>query len=199
MRAFDSPRTILVTVFVHALPNLMTQPSSERNVSYTLWSRGRLIGHTDLAFTTDIEGARAGFFFPTETGASFVRIAVEASEILLAARDGTDRTTLMADLTAAADRCSALEFELRGPDGVVVATTDIGIRDTELLASWADLDDENVSSAELSPEEQCTFDTAVEHDLLVLQEARGDDWLARATDDGEWNEPEFPRYQIFVT
>ena len=166
-------------------------------MSYALWSRGRLVGHTDLAFAEIRPGVRAGFFFPTEVGTPLMRVAVEASEVLLAARDGANQKTLMADLNAASDRCEALAFELRGPDGTVVPATDISIRDTELMASWADVDDE-ISSAALSPEEQRTLDAAVEHDLKILEEGFEDDWASEREDEA-WSEPEFPRYQIYVS
>ena len=165
---------------------------------YTLWSRGRLVGHTDLAFAEPAPGMRAGFLFPTEGGAPLIRVAVEAAEVLLAARDGGDRKTLQADLTSAADRCDALELELRDPVGHLVPATDISIRDTELMASWAEADDEEFSSAQLSPAEQRALDAAVEHDLMLLDEGLGGDWLSASDDESGWNEPEFPRYQIFV-
>jgi hypothetical protein len=167
-------------------------------MSYTVWSRGRLIGHTDLAFTEAVPGARAGFFFPTERGLAAVRIAVEAAEVLLAARDGGDHTTFKADLVAATDRCEALLLELRGPDGAVIPTTDISIRDTELMASWADLDDDDISSAQLSSAERRALDAAVEHDLMMLDDGFGTEWATAGEDEMEWNEPEFPRYQVYV-
>lgn len=172
-------------------------PKRRVHVSYSLWSRGRLIGHTDLAFKEQIEGQRGGFFFPTETGVPLTRIAVEAAEVLMEARDGIVDTTMAADLAAATDRCEALALELRGPDGAVISTTKITLQDTELLATWPDVD-EDVSSAQLSPREQRALDAVVEHDLMILEEGLNEGWMSTDDEDDIWNEPEFPRYQIFV-
>lgn len=43
-----------------------------------------------------------------------------------------------ADYQSACDEEAALELELRGPDGKVIPTEDIAVRDTEFLIAWSE-------------------------------------------------------------
>src|SRR5690349_422046 len=85
------------------------------NFPYTLWSRGRLLGETDLGFIYRDNGFRCGWLHPTEIGE---RILPEAAGVAPALRVefmiGPDENA-HADVLAAVDREVALELELRGP------------------------------------------------------------------------------------
>jgi len=90
-----------------------------------------------------------------------------------------------------------LELELHGPDGSLIETEDIGIRDTEFALSLVNadvereldeelaLDEDNPSSDELGELEQ---EMLGEHDEWSLDLDPGCDEPPRP----------FPRYQIFV-
>lgn len=137
-------------------------------VQYTVTSRGRPIGITDLAYARFDDSRRAGWFFPT----GLTSEAAEAFEW-----DGD------------------VELRLRRPDGSVVPTEWIGIRDTVRLLARYPIDDER-------------WDIDEDPELLVVDEWWNDqtDWTP--DDDEAWNElcdwvpegeeVEFPRYQIFV-
>ena len=79
---------------------------------YTLWSHGRLLGTTDLAWARALPRHRAGDLHPTPLG-----------ETLLPAARGSH---------------AELPLELRGPDGEVVPTEDLWIQDSEYLLAVAD-------------------------------------------------------------
>lgn len=157
---------------------------------YTIWSRGRMIGVTDLGFIYREHGHRCGWFHPNEVGerlmpaASGVGPAIRAEVVI-----GPD-PTLRADTFAASDAEEALELELRGPNGDRIETEYIGIVDTEYLASIStdSLDDEGLN--ELTPEQQTEVDEWVEQ-----WKAEHPDWLRNSQNE---EEVEFPRYQIQV-
>ena len=157
------------------------------NFPYTLWSRGRLLGETDLGFIYRENGHRCGWLHPTEIGE---RILPEAAGIAPAMRIefmiGPDENA-HADVLAAVDREAALELELRGPDGKRIGTEDIRIIDTHYLLSIPEHD--FTDDEPLSPE----------------QEAEIDEWVAEwkaehadDLDDSSDEEVEFPRYQMQV-
>jgi hypothetical protein len=124
-------------------------------VPYTLWSRGRLLGESELDYVREIPRLRTGDFRPTGDGAALMPVAAGVSPTVielgkLARRAAGDHggdsaradgrpcdalrlTTEFADFAEASNRRDALELELRGPDGAVVPTEWIDVRDTELL------------------------------------------------------------------
>ena len=187
---------------------------------YTLWSRGRLIGHTDLGFVRVVPTTRMGWFHPTPVGEKVMPIAVAVPPVIQAyverARqldgDATavqaqlDRSTEGADLSAAFNHFEALEFELRREDGSVVPTDSIGIQDTHRLLGLArewendEVDDwSDVGDMLLEPSESdLELERAIEHDAALIEE-----WFAERDDFRDWaigelNDPAFPRYQIYV-
>jgi len=98
----------------------------------------------------------------------------------------------------------SLQLELRGPDGRVIPTEWIDVRDTEFAAALSrDLGsfDEQLRSEEEDPEVLA----AVEHDSALLEE-----WFGKKEPSGFWDDydedgdgplaetPSFPQYQIQV-
>lgn len=157
---------------------------------YTLWSRNRLIGETDLGFIYRENRYRVGWFHPNEVGERLMPAATGVGPAMRAEFIMGPDSTLNADLLAAIDQCESLDLELRGPDGEPFETESIGIIDTHYLLSLAD-------AADADPiEEDCQLSPEDEQEI--------EDFVA------EWNaahpvddmtpeaEVEFPRYQIQV-
>src|SRR5437867_5964465 len=134
--------------------------SSPYLAQYTVWSRGRLLGHTDLGYVRCLPRHRMGDFHPTEEGESLMPIATGVSpayralhkvsmEIFGNAREertegeyaacqrALRRTTEYADVEEAHVHCESLRLELRGPNGAVIPTEWIAFQDTEYLLALA--------------------------------------------------------------
>jgi hypothetical protein len=118
---------------------------------YTVWSHGRLLGESALDYRRIFPRHRMGDFFPTDAGEKIMPIATGVSkagaELVKSlsgsppggpARTHLRETSEYADLAAAEDHYDALELELRGPDGSVIPTEWIDLRDTEFLLSLGD-------------------------------------------------------------
>lgn len=159
---------------------------------YTLWSNGRLLGHTELGFRWNTDVAKVGWFHPTGIGEGTMHVMTAASRILLE-RDGVDRKTLSADFCAAANRIDAMSLELRDDRDTVVNTESIGITDTEILLAFDRLDDAldilHTGSFEEMLEDDDDFDA---RDLECVDDLDADE-------PEDWSEPPpLPRYQIIV-
>jgi hypothetical protein len=179
-----SARDACVTVASKLSPRMV----DALDVRYTLWSRGRLLGETDLGFIFRPNGFRMGWFHPTALGDRLMPIATGVSPALRTLCMIGPDPTAQADVQAAVDQAAALELELHGPDGAVIATEDIGIIDTHYLLELArsvPREDE-----ELSPEEEA----AVQE---MLEEFADDEDVDLDLVSAE-EETEFPRYQIQV-
>jgi hypothetical protein len=159
-------------------------------MSYTVWSRGRLLGETDLGFVFRFRGVRCGWFVPTESGERLMPSATGVGPALrsehLLGSDATGR----ADLLSAVDQEEALELVLKGPDGAVIATEDIGIIDTHYLLS--------VAESGVADEEGIDVDEEVDVDVELLDEDWSRDHDAESLADAPAEATEFPRYQIQV-
>src|SRR4051812_23948389 len=75
---------------------------------YSLWSHGRLLGHTTLDFYPSFPGSRMGWLDLTELGERFADAPLES-----------------------------LEFQLRDPTGAVVVTRHIAVQDTDRMIAMA--------------------------------------------------------------
>lgn len=158
-------------------------------MQYTLWSRNRLLGETDLGFVFRLDGFRCGWFHPTEIGNRLMPVITGVAPALRARWAlGPDATT-EADVLSALDQRDALELELRGPDGAPIATEHIDIVDTHYLLELA----RSAPEPEEVPDE---FDLDDESDVQALLEGRQpDDELPEL--DASWDEEvEHPRYQV---
>ncbi|MEO5568679.1 MAG: hypothetical protein ABIR92_09310 [Gemmatimonadaceae bacterium] len=122
-------------------------------MSYTLWSRGRLLGHTDLGWVQVFENLRTGWFHPSPAGEKFMGVLTGTGPALMALskmmRDpvrelarGVEtepdadyprdvrRTTEYADLVSIVDELEVLQLELRDPEGKPVNVESMGVDDT---------------------------------------------------------------------
>lgn len=106
-------------------------------MSFTLWSRGQLVGHSDLSARNREARTRAGPLHLTTFGESVIEIACGVARATI---ESDLSVTAMADIAAAVDRVRALELQLRGPDGAVIPTNDIIIHDTQLVLQLAEID-----------------------------------------------------------
>jgi hypothetical protein len=188
---------------------------------YTLWSRGRLIGHTDLGFARFMPKMRMGWFHPTPEGErvmpivvgmppamhAYVNRARELTGDATAVQAELDRSTEGADLSAAFQHHEALELQLRRDDGSVIRTEDIGVVDThrlielsreprqcEHVEEWSDVGDLLLEQSE--SERQLEED--IDHDVALIREWFGQSDGFREWAIGEVDETKFPRYQIQV-
>jgi hypothetical protein len=98
---------------------------------------------------------------------------------------------VLADVLSAVDQEEALELQLRGYDGVVIATESIAIIDTHYVLSIPDCDVPREDLPEpLDPAEEAELEAMIE------------EWIADLDVDEPWRqteeEVEFPRYQIQV-
>ncbi|MEO7455737.1 MAG: hypothetical protein ABIY52_05700 [Gemmatimonadaceae bacterium] len=160
---------------------------------YTVWSRGRLLGHSDLEFRQCFPLARTGWFHPVEGAEPVLEVFNEPRRVILHARDN-HKELVRADLAATSDRAEALELELRGDDGQVVRTEDVSIRDMDLTMEFAKMSD----AREM-------FESSPEAELLGLAEGEdiGSDLFdfADVDDDEPYEvdeEIEWPKYQLTV-
>jgi hypothetical protein len=197
----------------------------ERHTSYTVWSKGRLLGRTTLDFCPCLLDSRMGWFEPTEIGERVMpsltflgpfheQISHEMSDRSLPGgeplsagrRKALAREALMYKITDEAGLAlDALQVELRDEDGNVVPTTHISVQDTEYLMALGGDDDEMdpwenevVGDDPTAPDEfsAAMIELGIEEDLVLP-----DDWEnagAEFPDGVDWEESSLPRYQIFV-
>lgn len=177
---------------------------------YTVWSRGRLIGQSELAYRRSLPGLRMGDFFPSQLGDQLMPILTGEGPALFAlyevaedtererpesARlgdwpDGVRQTTEYADAMSICDELESLDLQLRDPSGKVVKTESVSIRDTHRLIALARAHEDDGREVELTEEE-----------MKEVEEMRAElDALFKEEEYTAWEpEPEFPRYQIMVT
>jgi hypothetical protein len=158
-------------------------------MGYTLWSRGRLVGETDLGFVFRPGRFRCGWLHPTASGERLMPAATGVAPALRTAWMIGPDATARADVLSAVDQEEALELELRGPDGGVIATEDIAIVDTHYLLSIAESDMDSDDDAD---------DAEQDADIEALLERwnEGGDLAGLQLQSEE--ETELPRYQIQV-
>ena len=187
-------------------------------MQYTLWSHGRLLGETDLAFARCLPKHRMGWFHPNHLGERLAPLACGVSPALRELGKLTHRlvpnpystkrrkwdldtvlktSTEYADLAAAAAQEEGLALELRGPTGAVIPTESIGLRDTEYLLSLEF--DEDISLYDV--EAGIAADPELDEETLAEIEEFAEEFKERT----RWNsaadeekESDFPRYQIQV-
>jgi hypothetical protein len=191
---------------------------------YSVWSHGRLLGHTTLDFYPSFPTARMGWFEPTEIGERLMpvltnlgpfheAISREMAErpVADAGAQGKRRRALACDalrhkMTMEAERAlRALELELRDETGRTISTDGIAVQDTEYLVAFASDDETDLTAwdpdIERIEEEMDEFSAALVE--LGLEEEPpawdNDADLELASANTELlDEPDLPRYQIMV-
>ena len=185
-------------------------------MEYTISSRGRPIGTTELDFIR-IDGLeRSGWFHPTALGVELLPSIASPLPAMRAfmcrnVRDTDGRpivqndflsSSLFADLAEALQHADAMELALHRPDGTIVPTSEIGIQDTQRLAEhpwWRDL----YPVGEIPAADDEWF----RESMSELDESPSD-WLESSDDDlpdgacdDAWvpdEEPSLPRYQVHL-
>ena len=165
-----------------------------RDVLYTLWSRGRLLGETHLGFIYRHEGFRCGWFHPTTLGERLMPAATGVAPAMRTERMIGPDANARADVLAAIDQEEALKLQLRGPDGAVIATTNIGIIDTHYLLSIPDADTDG--ECDVDADEEADQEAEQEAEALIEEleaNCEGADFQLTSAE-----ETVFPRCQIQV-
>jgi hypothetical protein len=153
-------------------------------MTYTVWCRGQLLGESPLDFIRSMTKLRVGFLHATPLGEELLPQAggtcAAANALHRAARQHSDedraRLPECAAFLAAIEKSESFELELRGPDGSVIPTRYVAVRDFGFLD---DIDEEELE-AELARElADAEFDT--DFGELTLAELGFDDW------DATWN------------
>lgn len=166
---------------------------------YTIASRGRPIGTTELDFFRLDGSTRSGWFLPNTLGETLmptIALALPAMSAFVnrdaKGEDGEGivtpsfrRSSLFADLAEALHGMAALELTLHHEDGTLIPTEMIGLQDTEQLLSltnWNDMWDE----CDRSPEnEDDDSDSSVDFDVAHDRELLSGDWQEFGDDDFE--------------
>lgn len=194
-------------------------------MQYTVSSRGRPIGTTDLDFERIPGSTRSGWFHPNALGEELMPSIAQVLPAMRAfvcrnARDEDGRrivlpsfraSSLFADLAEALHRVDAMDLTLHDADGALIATSQIGIQDIEQLLAldtWTDLDpdlDRAIDDEEWEENVglELVGDPEIEFDLERLSEH----WCEEGPHDLDdlddlwvpYEEPcELPRYQVHV-
>jgi len=158
-------------------------------MQYTLWSKDRLLGETDLGFIYRENGFRCGWFHPNALGERLMPAATGVPPAMRAEFTIGPDASLHADILAAVDAEEALALEVRGSDGKRIETEEVWVVDTHYLLSIAQLDpidDEEMNK--LTPEQEAE----IEEWVADWREARaGEEWR-----EDEDEEVDMPRYQL---
>jgi hypothetical protein len=192
-------------------------------VRYTVWSRGRPIGETDLGFHRVIESCRSGWFHPNADGERLMPLIASVSPAMRAylhrgavdaagdpfVQPALSRSTLFADLAESFQHLQSLELELRRDDGSIVPTSHIGIQDTEQLAELGRQDLADLDDVEAELDEELFDAEAIDGELdAFMDEDAG--LLEAAWEDGGYEFPDgwrpapfeerpLERYQVHVS
>jgi hypothetical protein len=165
-------------------------------MSYTVWSHGRLVGHSALEFVYREDGHRMGTFHPAEGAEGLIEIATGGTAVLLSARrEGTLGLETHAAYTAALQRCEALALELRDMSGRVIPCESVAIKDCEMLIAFSEVADAESEAyyESLDEDARARLDADIEHDAQLLDEELEDEF------DEPWRpEVEHERYQLQI-
>lgn len=122
-------------------------------MSHSVWSRGRIVGLTDLGFVYREHGVRFGWFHPNELGEKLMPAATGVAPAMRASRENGTDLLKDPDVNSAIDHERALELELRGPNGKVIETKQIAIIDTHYLLAIPTPGDEDEWQTECEDDE----------------------------------------------
>ena len=176
---------------------------------YTLWSKDRLLGESELDYIGNTDKHMMGDFIATDAGEQLMPIITGVRRAIIEmgrarrAVESSDRwkpdairsSEEYADVAEATAHLEGLELQLRDPAGQIVAADWIDVTDTEYTLSLANDFELNDLEGELREQmELQSIDFDQDADLL-------DEHFAAIEADGPPDfEPEsvFPRYQIQV-
>jgi len=192
-------------------------------VQYTIASRGRPIGTTDLDFVRILDSNRSGWFHPNSLGETLlpdVALLLPAMRAFVC-RNGRDEngqsivqpdfrsSSQFADLAEAFHRIAAMELTLHHADGTLIPTAQIGIQDTEQLLEFGRLQALQSEPDPLIDDDEVEWDLDVEPALAGDLELPSGNWQPSddAEDDFDLDEivrrayeklADLPRYQVHV-
>jgi hypothetical protein len=185
----------------------MVRETNPSTMTYTLWSRGRLLGESDLGYARCLPRHRMGTLHPTDVGDRLLPVAAGVSAAGIAFGRAFDRLEQAGrrcsreqcvpehvDLVSAVDEREALAMELRGPDGAVIPTEWIDVRDVAFLLSLAREPEPDPEPESEGDPDDGPWDPDSED---VLDEALVDEEWHSPTDDVEDELPEM-RFQLQV-
>lgn len=159
-------------------------------MTYTLWSRDRLIGHCELRPGYADSRDRIGWLHPTAQGEKILEVITEPSRLSLGAIKSGHPYPLV-DQTAAADRIDALRLELRDEHGQPLDLDDIWVNDAELLLQWSEL-------AEDEEEWEVDVLDLDDESAEFLESLDDEEGLDLGREDFPWEETSLPRYQLLA-
>jgi hypothetical protein len=116
-------------------------------MTYTIWHRGRCLGESPLDFIYREHKTRTGFLHPTPSGDKLLPLAggtcAAANALHRAARRcrSEEERQRLPEYTAfekAIATCASFRLELRGPDGAVIPTRDVCVRDYGFIDELGD-------------------------------------------------------------
>ena len=114
---------------------------------YTVWHRGRCLGESPLDFIYREHKTRTGFLHATPLGEKILPVAggtcAAANALHRAARhcrseEERQRLPEYAAFRDAVEKCASFVLELRGPDGSVIPTVHVGVRDFGFIDELGD-------------------------------------------------------------
>jgi len=154
---------------------------------YTLWSHGRLVGHTELDIPCVQSHIMQGFIEPTEAGRALLADAAGVPAVCAALERARKKSGAAHDEAAglesfriACDRREALHLELRDEDGNGVAVEWIQVNDIQ-SDPYADIDDDD--DEELDEELQAEIDATIAEWKSRFE---GEEWKGEPEPDPRW-------------
>jgi hypothetical protein len=173
-------------------------------MSFTIWSRGRLLGHSSLDYKRFVARLRVGDLIPTDLGERLLPVAAGTSAAVInlgkalrrSGKQGDLEKTLpeYIDYVSAIDEAEAMVLELRGPDGQVIPTEWIGVRDVVFLISLAR---ESEAESELVDDATEAWDPDNDEGGPFEDELDEDGWDTPAIPEPDTGHPE-AKFQLHV-
>jgi hypothetical protein len=162
---------------------------------YSLWSHGRLLGHTDLDIPCVTPHFMQGFIDPSPEGSKILPRATgvprAASAGLVRNLSEAERRGREAEFRAACSAREELELELRVEDGTVFPCDFVRVYD--LRDNW--LDESHDDDEPLDPETEAEIDAAVaEWEEERLSESA---WSPPPPEDPRWDTMQY-LIQVFL-
>jgi hypothetical protein len=169
----------------------------ESTIRYSLWSHGRLLGHTDLDMPCVTPHFMQGFVEPTPDGSKILPRATGVPKAVSATRnrklDKAELEGRRAEFLAACARREAMDFELRDENDVVLQCEFMRVYDLRDESWLDDMEDEEP----LDPELQEQVDRDVEEILEARADKWGSGWPPPAPPDPRWDTMQY-HIQVYL-